>query len=262
MIKLFKLYEEVEEARQYWLEALEDCEFLASDGTRLPYRLYVPSTDSPGQKYPLQMHLHGGGIRGTDNKFQIYHDCKQTQMLFAHQHYEPFIFAIPQCPEEYMWSVQRCDHATGTWSLPRMDEHAQNCINRAVYELVEYLSEKYSVDRSRRYLSGASMGGGGVYELLYRYPDTFAGAIVGCTTSDVYTAKDIAHVPMYILHGADDPIISVEHSRKMAKILDELGADFVYREFEGRIHDFTAPPSGDAELAEAMCWLFSKKRDV
>ena len=104
MIKLFDLFEEIEEARAYFLEVLKPCEFFAADGTRLPYRLYVPAHYDPEKRYPLVIHLHGAGIRGNDNAFQLYHDTKQTQMLLAHQHFEPFIFAVPQCPEEYFWS--------------------------------------------------------------------------------------------------------------------------------------------------------------
>ncbi|MBE6870714.1 MAG: hypothetical protein E7491_02035 [Ruminococcaceae bacterium] len=260
MVKLFKLNEEIDEARKYWLEALEPCEFISSDGTRLPYRLYVPPTYSPENKYPLQIHLHGGGIRGTDNSFQLYHDCKQTQMMFAYQHYEPFIFAIPQCPPEYLWSNQRFDEVDKTLKVLHLDTTDEYHMTKVVFELVEHLSEKYSVDKCRRYVSGASMGGAGSYEMLYRHSDAFAGAIIGCAVSDPHTAHAIAHIPMYLMHGADDPTIPVENSRKMAEKLRELGADFVYKEFEGRIHDFTSAPTGDAEFGDAMRWMFSKKR--
>jgi predicted peptidase len=183
-------------------------------------------------------------------------------MMFGYQHYEPFIFAIPQCPVEYTWGAFYYDEERRTYFLPRLDKSEEICITRAVYELTEYLTEKYSIDPDRRYLSGTSMGGAGVYELLYRHGDIFAGAIVGCTASDLYTARDIASVPMYIMHGTDDKVISVENSRQIVKILDEVGADFVYKEFAGRGHDFTAPETGDGEFCDAMRWMFSKKRKI
>ena len=259
MVKLFKLNEEIDDARKYWLEAMEPHVFVAKDNTKLPYRLYVPNNYTPDKKYPLQMHLHGAGLRGNDNSFQLYHDTKQTQMMFAYQHYEEFIFAIPQCPIEYTWSVMKYDETKREWEMPRLDQTQAHAITCAVHELTLHLAETYSVDRTRMYVSGASMGGAGAYEQLYRYRDSYAGAIVGCTVSDPYAAADLAGVPMYILHGDSDSTISVEHSRKMVQALEKAGGEFVYLEFPGREHDFTAVPTGDAELGDAMRWMFSKK---
>lgn len=262
MIKLFKLHEEIEDARAYFLEALTPMVFTAKDGTELPYRLYVPAQYNPDHAYPLQIHLHGGGIRGNDNKFQLYHDTEQTQMLFAHQFFEPFIFAIPQCPIEYFWSeFQFQTWPEGEKTYRPMAEVEENCICRAVYELTEYLSEAYSIDKDRRYLSGCSLGSTGSYELIFRHPDTYAAALVGCGVSDPQTASAVAHVPFYIIHGEKDPIISVRYSRDMATALEAAGADYVYIEIPNAEHNFFAYITNGPELMEdGMRWIHSKRR--
>lgn len=261
LIKLFTLFEEIEQARAFFLEALQPFVFTAADGTKLPYRLYIPPFYDENKKYPLQVHMHGGGLRGDDNALQLYQDTKQTQMLFAHQLHEPFIFAVPQCPAEEYWS----GHQAKNWPwdpqnhVP-MAQTAETPITRAVYELTVELARTYSVDTARLYLSGASLGGCGAYELVCRYRDTYAGALIGCAYTDPAAAPQLADTPLYLIHGGEDPIISPEHSRTMAKELEKQGADFVYREYAGKGHDFTGEADGDAILSRAMQWMFAKRK--
>src|SRR5690242_15718896 len=46
-------------------------QFVAADGTTLPYRLLAPPVVRPGTRYPLVLQLHGSGAIGTDNHAQI-----------------------------------------------------------------------------------------------------------------------------------------------------------------------------------------------
>ena len=45
--------------------------FVMSDGTEMPYRLYVPADYNPENQYSFLLFLHGAGNRGTDNKSQV-----------------------------------------------------------------------------------------------------------------------------------------------------------------------------------------------
>ncbi len=262
MIKLFKLYEETEDARAYFLEATSPYVFTADDGTVLPYRLYISEHYDETKKYPLVIHLHGAGMRGNDNRFQLYYDLRENQMLFAYQHYENFIFAIPQCPEGIMWSSYM------EKIFPQIPEvpptHAdcpENRIAKAVYGLTMALAEQYSVDKERLYVTGTSMGGAGVYEMLYRYPQTFAAGLSGCGVSDPADASVLCHTPLYILHGDADTLISVNYSRQMVTALSENSAEYVYIECHGLGHDFTAGENGEAILGDAMRWCFGHRRN-
>ena len=261
MIRLFRLNEELEEARAYFLEATEPHVFASPDGTVLPYRLYVPPYYDRKKRYPLVVHLHGAGMRGNDNRLQLYYDPRENQMLFAYQHYEEFLFAVPQCPEGIMWSsyMERI--------FPHMPEdppaHAdcpENRISKAVHALVLELADRYGVDRDRIYATGTSMGGAGVYELLYRYPGTFAAGLAGCGVSDPADAAVLGKTPLYILHGDRDSVISAEHRRRLAAALEDAGAEFVYREIPGRDHDFADGDDGNAIFGDAMRWVFRHRR--
>lgn len=263
MIKLFTLEEEIDEAREYFLDALTPLVFTASDGTELPYRLYVPPFYDSSKGYPLHIHLHGMGLRGNDNCLQLHKDSKQNQMLFAHQLQEPFLFVIPQCPEEYCWGAYM--KKTIPWEPHdpvSIVDIPENPITRAVYELTLALTATYSIDRQRLYVSGASMGGCGCYELIYRYPDVYAGALIGCGYCDPAIASQFAMTPIYLIHGADDTVIPVDYSRRMVAELKKAGADFIYREYPGRGHNFTDAPDGDALLSEGMRWIYTKKNTI
>lgn len=232
-------------------------EFTASNGFTVKYRIYLPAHYSESKKYPLQMHLHGGGLRGTNNLTQIMGDFSQLNMMIQHQKKEEFIFIVPECPPDRFWTDahwfdnEKNDYVCDITNTPEPVQIA------ALIELMESLTQEFSVDENRWYLSGCSMGGSGSYDLLARYPDKFAAAIVGCASSDVTVAKQLAKTPMYIGHGEADPTIFVQNSRDMVAALKKIkGADFVYKEFEGRGHDFATPE----DLAEAMDWIFSKRR--
>lgn len=257
MIKLFKMYEETEEARAYWLDATMPCVFTAEDGTLLPYRLFVPEHYDPGKKYPLVIHLHGAGMRGNDNRLQLYYDQRENQMLFAYQHYENFIFAVPQCPENVMWS----SYMEKIWPvvpevLPAHADCTENRISKAVFGLTMALAEQYSIDRNRLYVTGTSMGGAGVYEMLYRYPGIYAAGLAGCAVTDPADVSVLKNKPLYILHGDADTVISVEYSRRMVKALAEAGAEYVYCEYPGKGHDFADGEDGEAIFGDAMRWTF------
>ena len=200
-------------------------------------------------------------MRGNDNRLQLYYDLRENQMLFAYQHYEEFLFAVPQCPEGVMWS----SYMEKLFPEPPKDPPAhrdcpENRIARAVYGLAEELADRYGTDRERTYVTGTSMGGAGVYEMLYRYPHTFAAGLSGCGVSDPADAAVLRHTPLYILHGDADQVISVENSRRMAAALAETGAEFVYRELPGRGHDFADGPDGNAVFGDAMRWVFRHRR--
>ena len=41
------------------------------NGETLPYRLHIPSKPEKGSRYPLVVHMHGAGSRGTNNLNQV-----------------------------------------------------------------------------------------------------------------------------------------------------------------------------------------------
>ncbi|MBR7092282.1 MAG: dienelactone hydrolase family protein [Clostridia bacterium] len=232
-------------------------EFTADNGMTVKYRLYLPTHYDPDKQYPLYLHLHGGGARGSNNVTQIMYDFNQLSAILQQQSREEFIFLIPECPDDRFW----CDSMTysnGAYHLDITDTN-ESRLTKALMQLLTSIGERFSVDGKRLYLGGASMGGMGTYDILARYTDRFAAAWLGCGANDLSCVEQQAKTPLYILHGEQDVTIPVQWSRDTAAALEALHADFVYEEVKGRGHDFTA--GGNESLERAFTWVFSHVRE-
>ncbi|MCF3648339.1 dienelactone hydrolase family protein [Synoicihabitans lomoniglobus] len=167
----------------------------------LPGRLYVPpEAMSGGSPRPLIVALHGGGAIGTDNRSNV---VDFWNLLAVAQKRGAFLYA-PQ--------------ATATWRSA--ESHAR------VLAQVQVIMANREVDADRVYLTGFSMGGGGVWNLLVAQAETFAAAvpICGVTPATGFTPAAMRGVPLWVFHARDDPVVSVGTSRAVVNsILVEHG---------------------------------------
>ncbi|MBE6885913.1 MAG: hypothetical protein E7486_03100 [Ruminococcaceae bacterium] len=227
--------------------------FTSSEGLTLPYRIYLPANYSPDQKLPLVLWLHGGGLRGSDNTTQVTGDENQKRALLNYQKEEPFILIVPQCPDDRFWG----DSMTydGRYHVTLTPENESITI-RALRELTLSAAAEFSADQKRLYVGGCSMGGMGSYDLLYRYPDLYAAALIGCAASDPSKAEVIKNTPVYLIHGTIDNVVEVEGSRNMDAALKEVNADYRYTEYPQRDHAVVLT----TEMDEPLAWIFSKTR--
>ena len=85
--------------------------------------------------------------------------------------------------------------------------------------LLDEIVEKYKVDKERIYVTGLSMGGFGTWTLAAFSPERFAALVPICGGGDPMTARRIAHIPVWVFHGAKDPTVPLERSEKMVEAL-------------------------------------------
>lgn len=243
----------------YWLEENTYFPFeehfaykiFENDDTKLPYRIYIPFNYDPQKSYPLLLNLHGAGLRGEDNqkhlKF-IDHAMKNPELGVSDA-----IVVFPQCPESDKW-------VDSNWSLGSysLDSTPESNELKAVMELIGQLQESYSIDDSRVYAMGFSMGGYGTWNLLMNHPDVFAAGIPMCGAGDPTKASAIKDIPIWAVHGALDPTVPVAGSRDMAAALENAGAaDFHYTELPDAEHDVWNYTYANTEIWQ---WLFSRKK--
>jgi len=221
--------------------------FPASDDVDLLYNIFYPDTDD--KKLPLFIFLHGAGERGDDNSSQLMHIAPILTNPVNSQRF-PAILLFPQCPSNEYWANVDVSQ-DGQWT-PDSSDNPTAPMQRVI-ELIESMKLNPSVDTDRIYISGLSMGGFGTFDLLARHPDWFAGAVAICGGADLDNVENYKDIPLWIFHGAEDPVVPVELSRTGAKKLRAMEAKVKYPEYPDGGHDVWNEVYENRETLE---WLF------
>ena len=232
-------------------------QFGAANGDTIHYRVLYPENYDSHRRYPLVLFLHGSGERGKDNEKQLQVGGVGSLFLHNRQPY-PCIALFPQCPADQYWGAVDIDSKTVPYSFHFTYDKPMTPPMAAVMELLQTVRNSGAVDTNRVYIMGLSMGGIGVYEVVYRFPWLFGGAVAVCGAGDssVYTGA-MAKVPFLLFHGEDDPVVGVGESRGMYKRLKELGGDVELTVYPGVGHNSWRNAFASPDLLEK---LFSKSR--
>ena len=190
------------------------------------YYLFVPEgyEDTP---LPTVLLLHGGArhMNGGIEYFKL--KLHQTN---------PAILVVPIAPPGYDWNS----------AAPLALEALQDAATYA------------KMDPKRIYLSGYSMGGVGVYSMLARFQQIFAGAFTACGTYDPKLVTGIdKSVPLLIWHGQLDRTFLVSITRKIHGYLKASGHYVSY------IEQADAGHSDCVNIYQKKGfwnWLFEQKR--
>lgn len=192
--------------------------YISDKKDTLHYRQLNPDY-SPLRKYPLIIFLHGSGERGNDNESQL----KWGVNNFASEHNmisHPAFIIAPQCPQNMQWSNFKNDKSTTALSLnPTPSKPMELLIG-----LIRQLKKDMPVDTNRIYITGLSMGGYGTFDAIERYPHLFAAAVPVCGGGDTAKAVSIAHIPIWIYHGAEDAAVNPLYALDMFTALTKAGA--------------------------------------
>lgn len=243
-------------ASQPELSSFKKKQFRFGDDS-IQYRILLPKDYDPTKKYPLLLFLHGSGERGSDNEAQLVHGAKlflkpQNQRDF------PAIVLFPQCPADASWNTMKADRSKSPIERSFDYSGAMTRPLRMAIELTLSLVNGGSVDPTRVYIAGLSMGGMGTFEAVARYPGVFAAAAPICGGGDgKHFGSARPKTPMRIFHGAADSVVDVKYSREMHEHLKAAGWPVEYVEYPAVDHN-----SWDYAFAERdfLSWLFAKKR--
>ena len=224
----------------------------------LPFRFLEPVGMQKGMKYPVIVVLHGSGERGSDNRLQLVHGARLFIDSSLRAEYPAYII-FPQCKVSKSWarvnknrySFDSLGGLTYQSALPPTPQLA------LVMQLLDSFVNQPSVDKDRIYIGGLSMGGMGVFEVLWRKPGFFAAGFPICGGGDPSKVAMYKEVPLWIFHGQDDPVVPVGNSRRMLSAFKSVGGNVKYSEYLGVVHN-----SWDNAFKEPglMPWLFSQTR--
>jgi predicted peptidase len=196
---------------------------------KVDFLLFLPQGyEKSQQRWPLMLFLHGGGESGTNVV-----DVKRNgppRYVESHPDF-PFILVSPQ--------------TKGGWGI------------RTPMALLDDVISRYRVDTRRIYLTGVSMGGGSTWALAAVYPQRFAAIVPVSGSSNPADARKLAAMPIWVFHGAKDPIISVEYSRKMVAAIKAVGGNVRYTEYPEAHHNIWKRTYDNPELYQ---WLLAQRR--
>lgn len=231
-------------------EAFEAREFKGAGGGVLRYRLLKPLDYDPAQKYPLVLFLHGAGERGEDNVRQLIHGGSLWVDPAMRRRHPAFIVA-PQCPTDEKW-------VEVPWDLKTHDMPGEPSASLGLtFELLEALQKEFSVDASRLYGCGLSMGGYGTWDILQRKPELLAAAVPICGGGDPALAAKFKDVPVWAFHGGADPVVIPDRSRAMIAALVAAGGRPIYTEYEDVQHNSWTPTFDNRLVWD---WLFAQHK--
>ena len=226
----------------------------AQNSVELPYQIYMPNNYDKNKEYPLILQMHSAGVKNDDGS-QIYAgEAKFLRNLEKSKYKDDVIVISPCCPVGEKWIPAK------TWK-----EITYDFVNTqpepymvAVTELFAQAREKLSIDESRLYVYGMSMGGFATWDLLARNPDLFAAAIPVAGAGDPSVVSKLSKTAIWMFHGSEDPTVPCESSQAMYDAFVAAGrTDVKFTKFEGAGHGIWGMT---ADTEGILDWLFSQKR--
>lgn len=207
-------------------------------GNSLPYRLFLPpGHDTPGADFPLVLHLHGAGERGTNNTSQL---AYIGGLIEETQTEHPAFLLVPQAAPGRRWD------AFGSADV--------SLSGQMVLDVIDLLEQQYQVDPARRYATGLSLGGFGTWDLIGKRPDVFATAFPLSGYGETDRAEDYLDTRIWTFHGGGDNVVPVVPKRETVNAIREAGGDPIYTEVLGGHGIWT--PVYDDPIGELYDWVF------
>ncbi|HET6510680.1 MAG TPA: alpha/beta hydrolase-fold protein, partial [Candidatus Kapabacteria bacterium] len=228
--------------------------YYPSEYNELPYRIWGDEGDQNGP-YGVVVYLHSAGESGSDNTRQIVQNTEVLDSLttYLERIGKKCLVIVPQC--KFGWKWVNTDWTQGTYDS-RVAGFSTAL--RSVAELLSEVLERKDIDKERIYAIGVSMGGFGVWDLLHRFPSTFAAALPICGGADTNLAAEIAKTPAWVWHGAGDMVVPTQASRDIVGKLQTLKADVRYNEVVGEQHIVWPKVARESTLFD---WLFSHTKE-
>lgn len=123
-------------------------------------------------------------------------------------------------------------------------ENLRELSEKDVMNVLAMIRDEFNVDDNRIYLTGHSMGGAGTLYLGAKYTDIWAAiapvapAAFALTENraELLGALHEAGIPVMIIHGDEDEVVSVSLAQTWAQTMAEIGMEHEYVEMPGVTH--------------------------
>ncbi len=194
-------------------------------GMDLHYTAHVPEGDGP---HPTILLLHGWGASA--------HDLIGLAPIL---HGGRALVLCPQGPLAFQAGPGSVGYGWFPLSQGRPPEPAAIEESLAtVRAFFDAAIDRYPVDRDKIVMAGFSQGGFMAYLLALREPERYAGLLALSSWLPSELVADIERTPAHeqlptlVVHGSDDPMISIDRAYASRDALLALGVPTVFREYE------------------------------
>ncbi|MFC2129264.1 T9SS type A sorting domain-containing protein [Bacteroidota bacterium] len=222
---------------------------LASESLNLKGRLFVPDSYVPEKEYPVVVTLHGLGECGSDNNIQVLVNHMATSWGtddFQAEH--PCFIYTPQCAVGSSWGTSN--------------------VYNSLIVMIDSLISYYSIDTTRIYLTGLSMGGIGTWFNLYNHPSIFAAAIPVCgwisDNEELQSTmiEGIRDIPVWNFHGGVDATVATSNSRRIMDDYRDLNQIPLFTHAYGRLDFDLSDEDLETYIDNHVDLLYSEVRGV
>jgi poly(3-hydroxybutyrate) depolymerase len=204
----------------------------ADTGEDLPYCVYASSKISADTPAPLIISLHGLGAPP-----QVM--CNTTAVDLAEE--GGYVLAAPMGYSVGGWYGAPVIRRSGGGNQP---ENLEELSEKDVMNVLAMIREEFNVDENRIYLTGHSMGGAGTLFLGSTHTDIWAAIAPVAPAAFALTENRSAilgrlheaGIPVMIIHGDADEVVSVDLARTWAATMEEIGIAHEYVELPGVTH--------------------------
>ena len=233
------------------LEQKYEARTYKSDWT-MPYRLFRPEAKG---KLPLVIYLSGSGGLGDDNLKQLQFGNTfgtRVWLLPENQKKFPCYVVAPQTDRGWARYDETQDSNGKAKVIPGLGDGS-----RMALEVIDVLRREFPIDDRRIYVTGQSMGGAGVWNIIAGRPNVFAAAIPCCGSDSTENGAESLETPLWCFHGAADQTVPVSISRERIAARRKAGGHPLYTEYAGVDHEVWQWAFTEPALIE---WVFTQRR--
>jgi predicted peptidase len=218
----------------------------------MPYRLFRP--DAKG-KLPLVIYLSGSGGLGDDNLKQLQFGNTfgtRVWLLPENQKKFPCYVVAPQTDRGWARYDETQESNGKARVIPGLGDGS-----RMALEVIDALRHEFPIDDRRIYVTGQSMGGAGVWNIIAGRPNFFAAAVPCCGSDSTENGAESLDTPLWCFHGAADQTVPVSISRERIAARRKAGGHPFYTEYAGVDHNVWEWAFTEPALIE---WVFAQRR--
>ena len=228
--------------------------FKTTKSSVIGYLEYLPEDyHRNAADYPVVIFLHGRGEKGPNSTSPevLERGAKELTKLGPPHFVKkgtrfPFILISPQLKSRY-----------SDWPL------------WYVLEVLEHVKSTLRVDAKRIYLTGLSLGGGGVWTTAEKHPEIFAAIAPVCGSRNSRSeARRIAdnNLPVWAFHGDKDNIIPLSTTLKMIESINAYQPNprariTIYKGVKHNSWDYAYKPDNSMHKPNIYEWMLSHSRN-